>query len=51
MKRNGHLAPRRALRARLIVLTIAIAAGGGIAAADALIGDPLDPVHNVALPC
>jgi len=51
MKTNGSPAPRRALRVRLVLLTVAIAAGGVIAAADALNGDPLDPVHNLALPC
>jgi hypothetical protein len=51
MKRNARLAPGRALRARLLLLALAIAAGGAIAGADALNGDPLDPVRNVALPC
>jgi hypothetical protein len=51
MKRNARLAPGRALRARLLLLALAIAAGGAIAVADAVNGDPLDPVRNVALPC
>ena len=39
------------MRTRVILLALAIAAGGAIAGADALTGDPLDPVRNVALPC
>ena len=50
MKRNARLAPGRVLRARLLLLALAVAAGGAIAGADALNGDPLDPVRNVALP-
>lgn len=51
MTRNESPAPGRALRTRLLLLAAAIAAGGAIAGADALTGDPLDPVRNVALPC
>jgi hypothetical protein len=39
------------MRIRLLLLALAIAAGGAIAGADALTGEPLDPVRSVALPC
>jgi hypothetical protein len=39
------------MRFRIILLAVALAAGGAIAAGKALTGDPLDPVRNVALPC
>jgi len=39
------------MKLRLLLLALVLAAGGGIAGARALTGDPLDPVRNVALPC
>jgi hypothetical protein len=39
------------MKLRLMLLVLALAAGGAIAGARALTGDPLDPVRNVALPC
>ncbi|MGI9110932.1 MAG: post-COAP-1 domain-containing protein [Gaiellaceae bacterium] len=39
------------MRARLSLLVLVIAVGGVIAGADAITGDPLDPVRNAALPC
>jgi hypothetical protein len=39
------------MRTRLLLLALAIVAGGAIAGADALTGEPLDPVRSVALPC
>jgi hypothetical protein len=39
------------MRLRLLLLVLVVAAGGAIAGAKALTGDPLDPVRNVALPC
>ena len=39
------------MKLRLLLLVLAVVAGGAIAGAKALTGDPLDPVRNVALPC
>jgi hypothetical protein len=39
------------MRLRLLLLVLVVAAGGAIAGAKALTGEPLDPVHNAALPC
>ena len=39
------------LKLRLTLLVLVVAAGGAIAGARALTGDPLDPVRNLALPC
>lgn len=39
------------MKLRLILLALVVAAGGVIAAAEALAPDPIDPVRNVALPC
>ena len=39
------------MKVRLLLLAVLVAAGGLIAGAKGIIGDPLDPVHNVALPC
>ena len=39
------------MKLRLLLLALVVAAGGAIAGAKALTGDPLDPVRNVALPC
>jgi hypothetical protein len=39
------------MRLRLLLLVLLVAAGGIIAAAKGITGDPLDPVRNVALPC
>jgi hypothetical protein len=39
------------MRIRLLLLALAIGAGGAIAGADALTGEPLDPVRSMALPC
>ncbi|HUP33262.1 MAG TPA: post-COAP-1 domain-containing protein [Gaiellaceae bacterium] len=39
------------MKLRLLLLALVVAAGGAIAGARALTADPLDPVHNVALPC
>jgi len=39
------------MRRLLITIAALVAGGGAIAGALALVQDPLDPVHNVALPC
>ena len=39
------------MRSRIVLLVAALAVGGVIAGANAVTGDPLDPVRNVALPC
>jgi hypothetical protein len=39
------------MRLRLVLLVLVLVAGGVIAGAQGLSGDPLDPAHNVALPC
>jgi WD40 repeat protein len=39
------------VKARLLLVVLAIAVGGAIAGANALTADPLDPVRNAALPC
>jgi LVIVD repeat len=39
------------MRIRLTLVVLALLVGGVIAGAQAVTGDPLDPVHNVALPC
>src|SRR5687767_15775687 len=39
------------MRLRVLLLVLVVAAGGAIAGARAVTGDPLDPVRNVALPC
>lgn len=39
------------MRLRLILLVLLLAVGGVIAGANAVTGDSLDPVRNVALPC
>jgi len=39
------------MRLRLLLLVLVVAAGGVIAGAKGITGDPLDPVRNVALPC
>ncbi len=39
------------MRLRLFLLVVVVAVGGAVAGAKALMGDPLDPVRNVALPC
>ena len=39
------------MRLRLLLLVLVVAVGGAIAGARAVLGDPLDPVRNVALPC
>src|SRR5687767_8566471 len=39
------------MRLRVLLLVLVVAAGGAIAGARGVTSDPLDPVHNVALPC
>ena len=39
------------MKLRLVLLVLVLVAGGAIAGAQGLAGDPLDPAHNVALPC
>ena len=39
------------MRHRIVLLTLTVALGGMLAGAHAITSDPLDPVHNVALPC
>ncbi len=39
------------MRLRLLLLVLVVAAGGVIAGAKGITGDPIDPVRNVALPC
>ena len=39
------------MRFRVLLLVLIVAAGGAIAGAKGIEGDPLDPVRNVALPC
>jgi WD40 repeat protein len=39
------------MRLRLLLLVFAVLAGGVIAGAKGIVGDPLDPVRNIALPC
>ena len=39
------------MKARLLLVVLAVAVGGAIAGAKALTADPLDPVRNAALPC
>ena len=39
------------MRVRLLLLAAVVAAGGVIAGAKGITGEPLDPVRNVALPC
>ena len=39
------------MRFRVLLLVLVVAAGGAIAGAKGIEGDPLDPVRNLALPC
>ena len=39
------------MKLRLLLLVLVVGAGGVIAGAKGITGDPLDPVRNVALPC
>jgi hypothetical protein len=39
------------MKLRLLLAVLVVAAGGAIAGAKGVTGDPLDPVRNVALPC
>ena len=39
------------MRFRILLLVLVVAAGGAIAGAKGIEGDPLDPVRNLALPC
>jgi hypothetical protein len=43
--------PEVHVKARLLLLLLAVSAGAAIAGAHAITSDPLDPVRNVALPC